>query len=820
MTGGYLREIVYACRVLVKSPGVTVVALVSIALGIGANTAIFSLMNALIFRPLPVREPKQLVAISSLIADDPNGDEGFSSAMVEEIVKHQQVFSSVFSYTDLGDMSTFEANGIRFASSLDQVDGGYYSTLGIEPFLGRLIGRSDVAVSQGTSEPVAVITYRCWASRYGADRAIVGKTIRIDGRPFTIIGVTPKAFNGLIIDGSSEVTVPIAAPGAPVYRGRDMLWLHLVGRLKPGITLEQARAQLTALWPHVQEATLPDNYNAARRTRFFTRRIDVQSSATGISYLRPRFSRPLTLLMGLVALVLLIACVNLANLMLARAAGRQQEIGIRVALGAGRWHLTRQLLIESLILSVTGAALGLVLAVAASRLLANMLWTGYVPLALEPTLDVRVLVFTAGVAILTGILFGLAPALRAMRTDPAIVLREKSRGVHGGAGLARKLLVSGQIALALVLVIGAMLLTRSLEKLRTSNLGFESPRLLIMQLIPQPGHAKIENRAAYYQQLVEQVSHVPGVESASYSYGAPTSRYEVMEQVSIPSSSPAPLESVVDFIGPSFFRTIGMHVLAGREFDWRDNEKSPHVVVISESLAGRLFPRQNPIGRKIDVGPRSEHKGMEIVGVVNSASLWKPQSKKPLAVYLAVVQEPRYNEPLLILRAAQDPATLKNAARTAVESLGQHYPLRIETLEERSDVFFAEQRVTAMLSGCFGALALLLASVGIYGVMSYAVARRTSEIGVRMALGAETGNVLALVLREVMWLSLAGIAVGVPVALAASRLVSGMLFGLSPSDPASIAYAVGALAIVAIVAGYLPARRASRIDPMKALRTQ
>ncbi|MBV9767253.1 MAG: ABC transporter permease [Acidobacteriaceae bacterium] len=820
MSGSYRREIVYTCRLLLKSPVVTAVAVISIALGIGANTAIFSLMNALMLRPLPVSEPNQLVSVSTVIADDPNGDEGFSSIMAQEITKSQQVFSSVLSYFDLGDMSTFEANGIRFAGSLDQVDGNYYSTLGVQPFLGRLIRPSDVARDEGTSEPVAVITYRCWESRYDADPAIVGKTIRIDGRPSAIIGVSPKSFNGLIIDGSSEVTVPIATPGAPVYRGRDTLWLHLVGRLKPGITVEQARAQLTALWPHIQENTVPETYDAVRRARFFTRRIRVESSATGVSYLRPRFSRPLILLMGLVALVLLIACVNLANLMLARAAGRQQEIGIRVALGAGQWQLLRQLLIESLMLSLAGAALGLLIAVSASRFLANMLWTGYVPLTLELGPNLRVLGFTAGVAILTAILFGVAPALKAMRTDPAIVLREKSRAVIGGAGLIRKILVSGQIALALVLVIGAMLLTRSLGNLRATNLGFESGRLLVMQLIRQPGRAKIVNRAAYYQQLATQISGVPGVESATYSYGAPTSRYEVKEQIFIPSASSPPLEAVVEFIGPNFFRTLGMHVLAGREFDWRDNENSPHVVVLSESLAGRLFPNQNPIGQKIDLGPRPEHKGMQVVGVVNSASLWRPQSQKPLAVYMALLQEPRYNDPLVVLRAAQDPATLKNAAQHAVESLGQHYPLRIETLEERWNVFLAEQRVTAMLSGCFGALALLLASVGIYGVMSYAVARRTSEIGVRMALGAERGSVLALVLREVMWLSLAGTAIGIPVALATSHLVSGMLFGLSSSDPASIASAVALLIIVAIIAGYLPARRASRIDPMSALRAE
>ena len=820
MGGSNLQDIRYACRLLAKSPGVTAVAIISLALGIGANTAIFSLTNALMLRSLPVRHPEQLVAVSTVIADDPNGDEPFSLPMVQEIANRQQVFSSMLSYTEMGAISNFEANGVRFASSLDQVDGNYYSTLGVQPLLGRVIEPADVALDVGTSEQVAVITYACWQARYGGDPAVVGKSIRINGRPFTIIGVTPKHFTGLIIDGGSEVTVPIATPGAIVFRDRNELWLHIVARLKPGITLNKARTELATLWPHIQQVTLPESYDMARRTRFFARRIKLESDATGISYLRERFSRPLTVLMALVGLVVLIACVNLANLMLARAAGRRQEMAIRIALGAGAWQLIRQVLTECLIFSTLGGALGLILAMWTSRLLVKTIWTAYVLPTLDTTPDLRVLAFTAAFAVLTGILFGLGPALRMTRTDAAAVLRETSRGVRGGAGVAGKLLVTGQLALSLVLVIGAILFARSFEKLRSIHPGFASTRLLTMQLMIQPGHAKIPNRTAYYKKLVDDVSQLPGVQSVSYSYGAPISRFEYKERASLPSSQSRPQSSVVDFIGPDFFRMIGMRVLAGREFDWRDDEKGQRVVIISKSLADRLFPARNPIGQRIDVGPRTEHKGLEIVGVVNNASLWKPQTQDPPAVYIPVLQEPEYNLPTLIVHTAEDPASVKTAAQRAVEALGHHYPLRTETFSERSDMFLTEQRVTAMLSGFFGGLALLLACIGVYGLMSYVVIRRTSEIGVRMALGAETGNVLALVLFQVLQLTLAGIAIGMPAALAASRLVSSMLFGLSSNDPVTIVSAIAVLIAVAIIAGYLPARRASRIEPMTALRAE
>jgi predicted permease len=738
--------------------------------------------------------------------------------MLEEIQKHQQVFSGIFGWSG-GGLNNFEANGVRYAASLTAVTGDYFSTLGVQPLLGRLITPDDVGLKTGSVAPVAVLDYRCWQERYGGDPAVVGKTIRVDDRPLTIIGVTPKGFAGLILEGT-EAIVPTGYSGRKTFRERKNLWLDGVGRLKPGITLEQARVHLTKIWPRIQDATAPEEYQGEQRKRFFARRISVEAAATGNSFMRERLSGPLALLMGLVGVVLLIACVNLANLMLARVAGRRHELGIRVALGASGWRLIQQLLAESILLSTVGAILGLVIAIWASRLLMNTLWTGYISMALDVTPDLRVLAFTAAIAVATGVLFGLAPASRVARTDPASALQHGTRTVRGGGGAFGKLLVCTQVAFSLVLVIGATLFVRSLEKLRSVDPGFDRTHVLLMQLFPQAGREKIPNRTQYYRQLAEKLSQLPGVESVSYSHMGPALQYEYTEPASIPSSSRAPVQAVEDFVGPGFFKLIGMRLLAGREFDWRDDERAPRVVVVSESAARRLFPGENPLGRKIDFGTTPDHKGMEIIGVVNSASLWKVQSKEPPAVYISLMQETAYNQSRINIRTAGDPWALAASARRTLESMGHHYPLLIETLEERADREILNQRLIAILSAAFGGLALLLSAVGLFGLMSYAVSRRTPEIGIRMALGAQQRDIRRLVLREVLWLVLAGIGAGIPAALAASRLVSGMLFGLPANDPATFALSAAILFSVAILAGYVPARRAASIDPMTALRSE
>ncbi len=536
--------------------------------------------------------------------------------------------------------------------------------------------------------------------------------------------------------------------------------------------------------------------------------------------MRPRLARPLAILMGLVGMVLLIACVNLANLMLAPAAGRRQELGIRVALGASAWRLIRSMLVESLTLSAAGAALGLLLAGWASKILFHAVWLGRIPSTLDPSPDPRVTGFTAAIAALTGVLFGLAPALRVLRTDPVRALGHGSRTVGGGAGTFGRLLVSGQTALSLVLVIGAMLFARSLMNLRSLDPGFRRQGVLVIELFKQADREKIPDRAGYFRRLAEKLAQLPGVESVSYSRMGPASRWESPEPVSTPSAPDSTLPAMRDLVGPGFFRLIGMRVLAGREFEWRDDETAPRVAIVSESLARRLFPDASPVGRRIRIGEGRDQKDLEIVGVVNSASLWRVQSREPLAVYLPMLQDPAEINPTVDIRASIDPSAVAPGARRAIQSMGVHIPMRTQTLEERADLFLSDERLLAMLSAALGGLALLLAAVGLYGLLSHTVTRRTAEIGIRMALGAQRGNVVNLILREVLWMTLAGIALGTAAAVAASRLISGLLFGVPPSDLATIAAAAAVLLGVALFAGYLPARRASRIDPMTALRCE
>ncbi|MCP5114884.1 MAG: ABC transporter permease [bacterium] len=814
-----VRDVRYAVRLLSKSPVVTTVAVLTLALGIGANTAIFSIINALILRSLPVRDPHQLAAVSMVSLRPRSGDQLLSVPMFEEIRNNQQVFSSMFLWAG-GGMSNFEANGVTYAASLDRVSGNYYSTLGIQPVLGRLIAPEDVRLTAGSSARVAVIDYRCWQQRYNGDPEVVGQTIRVDGLPLTIIGVSPKYFMGLEIDVASDVIVPIGYDGRTTFRLKKSLWLRVMGRLKPGISLEQAHANLEALWPAVQIAAVPDEYVGEQREAFFARRITVESAATGTSYLRQSLSKPLAVLMVLVGLVLLIACVNLANLTLARVTARRQEIGIRIALGAGGWRLVRQLLTESVILSISGAALGVLAAFWTSRLLLNTHWRGFVPLMVDPAPDLLVLAFTAGVAGLTAVLFGLAPAWNVTRMHPASALQQTARTLRGATGVFGRLLITSQVALSIVLVIGATLFVRSLESLRSVDLGFRREGVLTMDLFAQSGREKIPNRAVYYRELVEELSGLPGVESVSYSHLGPGWVMDLQTPVSVDSSSGAPVEAAKDWVGPGFFRLVEVHLLEGREFDWRDHEQAPRVAIVTANLARRLFPSGSAVSRQINIGTRPEDSGLEIVGVVNSASLWDVRSREPMAVFIPLIQGLSFDQPTMLIRAAGDPWALASSVRRAVESQGHHYPIATRTLEERADMFLREERMIAILSTFFGGLALLLASIGLYGLMSYAVTRRTSEIGLRMALGAQPRNVQRLILREVIWLVSAGIVVGIPIAIGGSRFVSGMLFGISGNDPATIAFSAAVLLGVAVFAGYLPARRASQLDPMTALRSE
>ena len=797
----------YAVRLLLKTPAVTLVALLSLALGIGANTAIFGVINALLLRSLPVHEPQRLVKIASIDPDHPEQAGELSLAMLHEIQEQAPAFSSSFAWLG-GGVSNFEANGVRYSGSVDTVSGDYFATLGVRAVLGRMLARDD--------KQAAVISYGCWQHRFAGDPNVIGKIIRVDDRPLAIVGVAPEDFAGLIVDIAADATVPIGYRGNEL-KYRENFWYDVIARLKPGVSIEQARAQMQVLWPGILKSTAPDSFQGARRLTFFKMRSDLLPAARGNSYMRSRLEKPLEILMVLVGAVLLIACVNLANLLLARAATRQHEFAMRVALGAPRWQLIRMLLTEALLLSVTGSALGLLIARWTARYLLDSFWAGYVPLFIDPSPDVRVLVFTAMLAIFTGVLFGMVPAWRMSGSDPAGTLRQTSRTTGGHMGRFSSALVTAQVALSLVLLLGATLFVRSLRNLETVDLGYRRDHMLVMQLFLQAGHEKISNRTQYYRDLITRLSQVPGVDSVSYLDMGPASSYEYKVPVSSGSGG-AVANAVEEWAGPGVFHTLGMHVIAGREFDWRDDEHAPRVAVISESLARAVFPNQNPIGRIIDTGSEPEHKGLAIVGIVSNASLWRLDSREPPAVYHALMQELRYNQSRVVIRTVSAPQAIARTAERALESLGYHYSLRTSTLEQRIADTLVSERTIALLASGFGVLALVLAAVGLYGILSYSVTRRTPEIGVRMALGAEREDVLRMILGQVLRIVAIGMVIAIPVAFVGGKLVAGMPFGVSVMDPAAIVFAASTLGAVAAIAGFAPARRASRVDPMVALR--
>jgi len=812
------RDLRFSIAALGRSPGTTAVIVATLALGIGANSAIFSLLNAVVLRPLPVPHPEQLVGLLTTIHDNVNGDEPFSLAMFQELTRHQHVLSHLFA-SNSGNLNNVEVDGSHFIGGVSNVSGDYYQTMRIAPLLGRFIAPSDVAMESGTSSAVAVISYRLWRGKYHGDSDVIGKTLRLGVHPFTVIGVEPEGYSGLIIDGASDVTIPLFAPGTYSVRDPKMLWLEVRGRLRPGVTLSQARASLETLWPSIQKLSAPPAYDGARSARFFARKLKVEPAGQGVSFLRARFSHPLEILLGLVASLLLIACLNLANLSIAKMASQQQEWSIKLALGAGVWALLRPILLESVLVSMAGAILGLASAYWTGPLLLHIAWTGLIATPLSAAPDPRVLLFTAGVAIGTGLLFAAVPACYAMRAEAATGLRQNKRSVHRASSQLGKALLTAQVALSLVLVAGALLFGKTLARLHSVEIGYQRDHLLTMLLFRQPGAGKFSNRRSYYRDAAERIGNLPGVASVSYSNGGPASEFEYRLPVYRAPESNA-VQAIDEVVGPNFFPTMGMRLLAGREFAWSDDEHSQLVAVVSKKLAEQLYGRENSLGRDLYWGVRANQQKLRIVGVVNNASLWKVESSEPAAVYRPLLQNADYNEPLMDIRTTVDPATLKGAAEHAIRSLGYHFSLRTATLDERLDSRLTAQRLTALLGGFFGVIALLIAAIGLYGLMSFHVTQRTSELAVRLALGAQTWQVFSIVLREVLMVAGIGCALGLLASVGLRSYVASVLFAVSATDPVRLGLAILALVSVAVLAGFLPARRAACVDPAVALRRE
>jgi predicted permease len=801
----------FTIRALGKNPGFAIVSVLSLALAIGANTAIFSLLDVLLLRDLPVQHPERLVELSIVRRGDKIM---FSYPMFREIESGQKVFSGLIGWSS-GAETNVEFHGELFRANVRSVTGNYYSVLGTTPLLGRLLTPDDKYTSA-----VAVISYEFWQRRFGGVADAVGKEIAIEGQPYTIIGVTRKWFTGMSTGEGPDVTTPMKGND-----NRAMLWVFITGRLKDGVTVEQARAQLQSFWPEVLRLTASTNAPGLRRDLFFSMGLDVSPAATGVNRtLRSQFTRPLYLLMGIVGLILLVACVNLATLLLARAAARSHETSVRVALGATRWRLARQVLTESLALSTGGAVLGLALAYWGSRLLVALMTHGYLtPVVFDLRPDWRVLSLTASMAILTGILFGLAPAWRSSREDPATVLQQTSRSVTGATGRLGQTLIVTQVGLSLVLLLGAGLLVRSFLKLVSANLGFEKASVLELDVAPRPGAYQNLDVNDYHRQLVERISNLPAVDSVSFS-DTTMDRGAPWQDNAAPISEAPSLGTGVGahqaIVAPGFFRTLGISLVGGRDFDWNDDEHHPHVAILSRSLAERLFPHGSALGQRIRFGFMPEMQNLEVIGVASNTRFLDLHSASPSAVYLPVQQLTPGPWEQLFVRTHKTPEAVARAAESEVNSLGRDYSLGTRTIDEEVSQALVEDRVIAMLSSFFGGLALLLALIGLYGLMSYSISRRTREIGVRAALGAQRPTILWLILREALALVLLGVAVGIPFALAASRLIASMLFGISPGDLPTIAAVLLLLVGSALVAVYVPAQRASNTDPVIALRTE
>jgi predicted permease len=784
----------------------------------------------LLVRDLPVRQPERLAELSLIRRDGQQVP--FSYPMFREIERTQRVFSGLVGWS-VGGMFNIEVNRALSQSRVADVTGNYHSELGVTALFGRLLTPEDVFPRSGATSQVAVISYEFWRRAFGGTADVVGKQIRIEGQPFTIIGVTRKWFSGMTLGDPPEITIPVTA--APVIRSyaftldeRSVLWMSITGRLKDGVTIDQARSQLQSFWPEVLLATASTETPGLRRQAFLSMRLDVSPAATGVARdLRARFTGPLFALMGIVSLILLVACVNLANLMLARSAARNHEMSVRVAIGATRWSLACQVLTESLALSLAGALLGLAFAYWGSHLLVMLMTQSFItPVSLDLNPDLRVLFLTVSVAILTGILFGLAPAWNCSREDPASLLQQGSHNLAGSLGKLSKTLIVTKVGLSLVLLLAAELLVRSFQRLRSTDPGFSKENVLETRLSLKPGDHQNLDTNSYHKQLMEQVSRLPAVRSAAFGDVSISGRAnegwrEIVSPMSSDLSTGASQRANAAMVSPGFFQTLGVSLIRGRDFEWSDDQRHPRLAIVSSTLAKRLFPHADAFGQHIRFGVMPDLQDMEIVGIANDARVFDLRDASIPVIYLPVVQHPNYNQwGDLFVRTSELPEALAKVVDHEIESLGREYPLQSKTVVQVMNQGLAEERVTAMLSSFFAALALLLASVGLYGLMSYAVTRRTREIGIRVAVGAQRQNVLWLVLRETLALALFGIAIGIPSALAATRLIASMLFDLSPTDLPTITFVSLLLLLVPLFAGYLPARRASVIDPAVALRAE
>ena len=822
----------HAFRLLRLNPGFTAVALLSLALGIGANTAIFQLLDAVLLRMLPVQNPQELVEVrvdskhgrsGSFI----NGHSQLTTKQWEALRDRQQVFSGLFAWApDNFNLSPF--GEVRNSAGL-WVSGDFFSVLGVRPALGRLLSAADD--QRGCGIPGAVISYPFWQHEYRGDPSIVGRTLSLNGKPVQIVGVSQAGFYGLVVGSSFDVVLPIC--GATAIDGengpleRDYVWwLSAMGRLKPGITQAQALAQLNSLAPGLFHDTLPVSFKGDRAKEYLEFRLKMLPAAAGVSNLRQEYSSPLCLLLGIAGLVLLIACANLANLMLARASAREKEIAVRLAVGASRTRIIRQLLSESILLALLGAALGFALAQWLSRFLVSFLTTEGNGLFIDLHPDWKLLAFTAGIATLTCVLFGLAPALRATRVSPQSAMKAGGRGMtatHERFSM-RRALVAAQVAMSLVLLFGAMLFTRTLRNLLTVQAGFQESGVLVTDLDFSALNVPQGSRLEYKRQILERIRSLPSVDSAAEAAIVPVSGNGINDNVWMSGGEKGKAKSSwFNYVGSDFFKTLGTPMLAGRDFNETDSPTAPKVAIVNEEFVRQINGGQNPVGRSFrrEATSLEPELDFQIVGLVATTKYVGLRDDPQMIIYLPTAQQPQQGTDIqVVIHSGGSFSDLTSRTRSLAADVNPRVAITFQNFHTMIRDSLLQERLMATLSGFFGLLAALLATVGLYGVISYMVVRRTNEIGIRMALGADRSGILALILREAGGLLAIGLVIGVTLSIIGARTAKALLYGLKSYDPLTLCGAIVLLAVVAVAASSLPAQRAAKLDPMVALREE
>lgn len=809
-----LADVRYAARSFRRSPGFATTALLSLALGIGANSAIFTAMDAILWKPLPVEDQQSLVGFSAIHANG-REDDDLPAAFSEELRRSGTIFSDWI--TASADGLSFSRGGRAERIMGEGVSPNFFAFLGVRPILGQGFSQE---VQSGHWAPEVVLSYGFWRSRFAGDRHVIGSTVRINNYPFTVVGVSPAGFFGILVGLDPELRLPI------MPRGQELSQIHLISgnrrswgsmaRLKPGVTLRRAEAAMDIQLHHflLKAPVQEDRWKDLRRIRLVP-------AGKGFHSFVEQFEQPLFVLLALVALVLLIACANVANMLLARAAARQRELAVRASIGAARARIVRQMLAESLLLWLVGGVLGIAVAAWTTKVLFGFLPQTHMRMVLDLDPDPRAVFFTLAVSLATGILFGLLPALTATRGDLAGSLKTDSSGSIGeGHGFGfRKVLVISQVALSLVLLIAAGLFIRTLSKLRATDYGYRPDYVLLFTMKPQKELYSSQQIQQMTAELVRRIALLPGVSSVAMAESGPLdSRGGYSAMVRVPGGGS--LEAATDLVGPGFFKTIGMTQLAGRDFSPADKQGSPPVVILNDVLARALFKNENLIGRGVVADIRGLRQ-FQVVGMVRASRYYDLRDPPPPAIYFAIQQETAYMPTLHVRVDSRSTADIGAEVRHEFDVLDKEVPVfNIKSLEDRVKDSLSRERLVSVLASAFGVLALLLATVGLYGVMAYTVTRRTREIGIRVALGSSSGAVLWLIAKDAFTLTGMGMVAGALGGAIAARFLSNQLFGVSATDPVTIVGATVLMVIVTSVAALVPAWRASRVDPTLALRCE